>query len=278
MKFIITSLFSVFLFVGPAQAQDFCLDLCTDCSITATDALAALNAAVGLNPAMCMGSTTTTTVEATTTTTTLASTTTTTMPMNCPATGLPATGQTTSYGPGSDGDVQAGAALSYVDNGDGTITDNNTGLMWEKQDDSGGIHDKDNRYTWSTETENTENMDGTMVTVFLDTLNDVAGGGASCFAGHCDWRIPNGRELDSIVDWEVLSPSIDPIFHQLETCTGCTDVTLATCSCTASSFYWSSTTFAAQPRDAWAVGFSNGSVTVNFKTFTSQVRAVRGGL
>ena len=42
---------------------------------------------------------------------------------------LPASGQTTAYGPGSDGDVRAGAALSYTDNGDGTITDNNTGLM-----------------------------------------------------------------------------------------------------------------------------------------------------
>ncbi len=29
--------------------------------------------------------------------------------------------------------VQAGATLSYTDNGDGTITDNNTGLMWEKK-------------------------------------------------------------------------------------------------------------------------------------------------
>lgn len=62
---------------------------------------------------------------------------------------LPKSGQTTSYGPGSDGAVQAGRALSYTDNGDGTITDNVTGLMWEKKDDSGGIHDKDNDYTWS---------------------------------------------------------------------------------------------------------------------------------
>jgi hypothetical protein len=49
-----------------------------------------------------------------------------------PPTAFPATGQTTSYAPGDDGDVQAGAPLSYTDNGDGTITDNNTGRMWEK--------------------------------------------------------------------------------------------------------------------------------------------------
>src|SRR5262245_44504485 len=49
---------------------------------------------------------------------------------------FPASGQTTPYGPGSDGDIRAGAALSYTDNGDGTITDHTTGLMWEKKDDS----------------------------------------------------------------------------------------------------------------------------------------------
>jgi len=69
-------------------------------------------------------------------------------PLSCHTPAFPASGQTTSYGPGSDGDVQAGATLSYTDNGDGTITDNNTRLMWEKNDDSGGIHDQDNGYTW----------------------------------------------------------------------------------------------------------------------------------
>jgi len=31
----------------------------------------------------------------------------------------------------------------------GTVTDNMTGLMWEKKDNSSGIHDMDNIYTWS---------------------------------------------------------------------------------------------------------------------------------
>ena len=78
MKLIVSSLFSVFLFVGPAQAQDFCADLCpTSCTLTATDALAVLNAAVGLDPGMCGSSTTSTT---TTTTTSTTSTTSTTVP------------------------------------------------------------------------------------------------------------------------------------------------------------------------------------------------------
>ena len=39
--------------------------------------------------------------------------------------------------------ARVGAPLSFTDNGDGTITDNNTGLMWEKKSDDGGLHDKD---------------------------------------------------------------------------------------------------------------------------------------
>ncbi len=190
---------------------------------------------------------------------------------------IPGTGQTTAYGAGSDGDVQAGAALSYTDNGDGTITDNNTGLMWEKKDDNPTptIHDKDNTYTWST---GTNDMDGTITTVFLDTLNDVGGGGASCFAGHCDWRVPNVKELSSIVDYEVFSPSVDSAFHQAGTCTGCTDVTMATCSCTAAEYHWSSTTIATNPSNVWPVTFFNGLVYFDSKTSGLRVRAVRGGL
>lgn len=61
---------------------------------------------------------------------------------------FPATGQTTVHRAGDDGDIQAGATLSYTDNGDGTITGNNTGLQWEKKSDDGSIHDKDTLYTW----------------------------------------------------------------------------------------------------------------------------------
>ena len=64
--------------------------------------------------------------------------------------GLPKTGQTSSYGTGSDGDLQQGAARSFTDNGDGTITDDATGLMWEKKISDGTIHDVNYAFhTWA---------------------------------------------------------------------------------------------------------------------------------
>ena len=52
------------------------------------------------------------------------------------------TGQVISCaGTGQDGEIQAGGTLSYTDNGNGTITDNNTKLVWEKKSADGTIHD-----------------------------------------------------------------------------------------------------------------------------------------
>ncbi|MBI5504181.1 MAG: DUF1566 domain-containing protein [Deltaproteobacteria bacterium] len=186
--------------------------------------------------------------------------------------GLPVTGQTTGYGTGSDGDVEAGVARSFTDNGDGTITDNVTGLMWEKKDDSdlggaAGIHDKDNTYTWGIST-SPYPMDGTIVTTFLATLN--AGGG---FAGHTDWRVPNQFELFSLVNLGVVAPSTYSAFN-----TGCAaPCTVTTCSCTQSDGYWSSSTAQGIPSSAWFVDFYRGDAVNNFKTDSMDVRAVRAG-
>jgi hypothetical protein len=183
---------------------------------------------------------------------------------------FPATGQTTSYGPGSDGDVRAGAALSYTDNGDGTITDNNTQLIWEKKDDAGGIHDKDNTYTWGMELA-PYTMNGTMLTEFLSALNTPP-----CFAGHCDWRIPNVRELQSIVNYEVI-PAAVTAFN-----TGCSPGCTVDgsggpmCSCAALGFSWSSTMVGNLPGAAWFV-LSNGYVDGANTGLSYCVRAVRGG-
>ncbi len=161
-------------------------------------------------------------------------------------------------GSGHDGEIQAGAALAYVDNGDGTITDLNTGLMWEKKSDDDSIHDQDTSYTWDN-----------AFALHITTLNDPF----APFAGHTDWRVPNLKELQSLVDLAP-SPTVDPVFD-----TDCApSCTVTSCSCTRTSFYWTSSTFAISPTSAWVVLFSSGVGAVQGKGMTLFVRAVRGGL
>lgn len=226
------------LTAGYASAELPCGDVNKSGSVTASDALAVLKKAVGQAVDL----------------------------LCAPPAQLLKSGQTTSRGPGSDGAVQAGIARSFKDNGDGTITDDATGLMWEKQDDSGGIHDKDNVYTWST---GTHSMDGTIATTFLAALN-----GGSGFAGHTDWRVPNVFELESLRNFGSLVPSTHPAFN-----TGCVPAcTVMTCSCTSPDNYWSSSTSQDYVSNAWDVDFNGGYTYAAFKTISYGGRAVRGGL
>jgi len=197
-----------------------------------------------------------------------------------PAHQLLATGQTTCLGPGGftiacprtvplcritqcagsgqDGNLQRGAALAYVDNGNGTITDTNTGLMWEKLSRDGTIHDWSNQYTWDN-----------AFAVKLATLN---GGGG--FAGHGDWRVPNYKELISIVNLQNVNPAMSAAFN-----TGCTPgCAVTSCSCTLPGLYWSSSSYADDPNNAWDVDFSLGNANTFPKELHHSVRAVRGGL
>ena len=184
---------------------------------------------------------------------------------------FPATGQTSCWdtdgnpidcaGTGHDGDIQAGADLSYTDTGL-TIIDNNTKLEWMKLDDNNGdcgsypgYLDKDCVFTWDE------------AFTFVASLN------LANHVGHDDWRVPNVRELVSIVNYENALPSASTEFN-----TGCvSDCTLDICSCTA-SLYWSSTSDAFEPSYAWFVGFGDGDATNLEKSDDAHVRAVRGGL
>jgi cysteine-rich repeat protein len=179
----------------------------------------------------------------------------------------PRTGQTTCWnslgaviscaGTKQDGELLKGAALAYVDNGDGTITDINTGLMWEKLSDDGTINDWDNQYSWDN--------------AFAVKLVALNGGGG--FALHTDWRLPNKKELESIVNAEVFTPAVSSVFD-----TGCVlGATVLTGSCTQPTKYWSSSSFALGPASAWSVDFDAGDATGNAKAGLAHVRAVRAG-
>jgi hypothetical protein len=103
--------------------------------------------------------------------------------------------------------------LRFIDNGDGTVTDLDTGLQWELKDHEDGSpdywnpHDADNEYTWG-------NLpgcgfvgcaNGTLYTDFLARLNNHVSDGTNTvypgFAGHSDWRLPTIEELATIVDY-----------------------------------------------------------------------------
>src|SRR5262245_4442605 len=165
-------------------------------------------------------------------------------PPPCTQAKVTATGQTTCWGStgtvtacagtGEDGEFRAGAAPSYTDNRDGTVTDNNTGLMWEKKSRDGSIHDVGVGYTWDN-----------AFAVHIAGLNAGAG-----FAGHTDWRLPNVKELQSLINYERIFPAVSEAFNA-----GCRPAcTVLTCSCPGGG--WSSTTEATFKHFALVVDLS----------------------
>jgi hypothetical protein len=162
----------------------------------------------------------------------------------------------------------------YVDNGGLTVTDNQTGLMWEKKFDPSvpiichmgdsscspdPIHNMNNVYSWST---SGTAPDGKLFTEFLMALNldQSANSSTICFANHCDWRVPNVVELQTILTCGSGPPCIDPVLGP-----------------TQADAYWSSSSLGSGTISAWYVYFNNGSVDQNGKFREFYARAVRGG-
>ena len=113
---------------------------------------------------------------------------------------------------------------NFVDNGNGTISDNSTGLMWMKNDNGTGIK-------WENALSYAESFE---------------------YAGYTDWRLPNAKELQSIIDYTrspatTNSPAIDSLFN-------CTQITNEAGEIDY-PYYWSGTTFCSMtPNNGdWAV-------------------------
>ncbi len=176
---------------------------------------------------------------------------------------IPDTGQTTSYtntfGEDADYSINPQSYTKLDANGNALpdsaatwamVRDNVTGLIWENKTDDGGIHDKDNTYTWQGAQD-----------IFIAQLN------AQNFGGHNDWRLPTVKELSFIADQGRYNPSINTGFF----------------SNSMSSYNWSSTTCAFYPDYAWLVGSGRGDVGYDHKSRSYSngyyycARAVRGG-
>ena len=144
------------------------------------------------------------------------------------------------------GILQTTPTADFTDHGDGTITHKRTGLMWKKCVE--GLSGSDcatgsiGAHTWQ----------GAL---------QLADGHS--FAGYSDWRLPNVKELISIVEFSCFSPAIN-----LSVFTHAPDLHV-----------WSSSLNASNSDLAWMVDFGfGGSVNTNrVSSSYIQVRLVRGG-
>ena len=170
----------------------------------------------------------------------------------------------------------ADPAPEWIENDDGTATQCSTGLMWEMKTEDDSIHDVDNHYTWSGPSLGTTNeFDGTAKTDFLDILNTTP-----CFAGYCDWRLPNIVELAGGSSSGPVSASGGILNLNVGACAGlsgaCTTVPGSTAA-DAYPWYWSATTRSNSPGLAYDVQFTDAVIGGSGKGNLKRVRAVRGG-
>jgi len=200
----------------------------------------------------------------------------------------------------------------FVDTANGAITDNQTGLQWEKKVkldstiDFANLHDANNPYKWSGTCSvlTSKYCQPTAAAATLCAANaeggttgcaQCTGGDGTCnaatttwtvaadlntasFAGHSDWRVPTRQELEGILDLtDTTSPVVNAAFQGASCGVACTDITNAVCSCTQSDFYWSATTYAPSPQLAWIAYYYGGYVGADFRPSDFYLRVVRSG-
>ncbi len=127
---------------------------------------------------------------------------------------------------------QSGSFSHLVINGDGTVTDTSSGLMWQQATEDLKI--------WGQALARCESL---------------------LLADYSDWRLPNVKELHSIVDYARYNPAINATYFPN----------------TLPSLYWSSTTDAPNTDSAWGVFFLYGYGSWGGKYDDRYVRAVRAG-
>lgn len=156
------------------------------------------------------------------------------------------TGVTNSF-PGyeDDGNYQRGVASPNprftvgTDASSNCVTDNLTGLMWIKNPWT-------NALTWTTQITTCQEMNGT----------------TNGWGGYSDWRMPNLRELLSIIDYSVSNPAL-PVGHPFVGIQG-------------NKSYWSSSKAQTAGR-AWAVNTLLGELSAVTTSTPGCVLPVRGG-
>lgn len=161
--------------------------------------------------------------------------------------------------PGNNGNQYDGVSWPsprFTDNGNGTVTDNLTGLVWLK--DANCIKSKYSSF------DRDGYVDG--IVTWQHALDFIAGMNAgiypNCSAGFTDWRLPNRKELWSL---ESLKVSQENPFINIQ-----------------DRYYWTSSTYARYTDSAWAVNISKKSERMSFFKKDSYYDAgyvwpVRGG-
>lgn len=150
----------------------------------------------------------------------------------------------TCTGTGQDGALQKGVSTSprFTDLGNGAVRDNLTGLVWLK---------------------NAICFPAGIWTAALSDANTLASGACGLTDGSVagDWRLPNLKELLSVIDYGHSSPALPP-GHPFSVY---------------NVNYWASTTLVPVPTNAWSVNIDNGYAPNYDKSYTFYVWPVRGG-
>jgi hypothetical protein len=175
---------------------------------------------------------------------------------------VPQSGQTVSYDSSGlnrdDGGLRAGVAWPnprFTDNNNGTITDNLTKLIWLKN-----ANCPNGALAWQ------DALDFVAgINAGTNLCGDLSKGKGARTTHQTDWRLPNVRELQSLVDYGQFNPALPAGFPFT--------------SFQPEGAYWSSTSPAANPTFvyAWVVVFGDGYMAFDFRNLSHFVIAVRGG-